>query len=204
MSNRLKIAIDIDDVLADHAKGFTEFSNAMWGTNLRPEDYDEHWAEIWQVDNEETEKRATLIGKSGLVCRLDKDDEALGVLRELSVHHELVIVTSRRLQMRQDTLAWIHEHYPGIFTEDTIYFAGMWDTIDDTSVHKTKADVVTSIGADYLIDDQLKHCLAVAQSGGKALLFGNYSWNQIDELPEGISRVNGWRGAAAFFAENRD
>ena len=38
---RLKIAIDIDDVLADNAEKFTAFSNQRFNTRLTTDDYDE-------------------------------------------------------------------------------------------------------------------------------------------------------------------
>ena len=36
---RLRIAIDIDDVLAENAIGFVAFSNERWVTLLRVDDY---------------------------------------------------------------------------------------------------------------------------------------------------------------------
>jgi 5'(3')-deoxyribonucleotidase len=195
------IAIDIDDVLADNAAGFVAFSNEKWGTDLRPEDYDEHWAKVWQVDNEEVERRATALHESGVLNTYRHNDSAMPVLKRLSVNYNLIIVTSRRLQVRADTQAWIHKHYPGIFTDETIHFAGIWDSIDDQSIHRTKADVVEALGADYLIDDQLKHCQAVAATGRKAILFGDYTWNQADELPDGIIRLKDWAAVEEYFTD---
>ncbi len=193
------IAIDIDDVLADNAAGFVAFSNAQWGTNLRPEDYDEHWAMLWQVDHAEVERRANHLHESGILNTYRHNDAALPVLKRLSLNYNLIIVTSRRLQVRADTTAWIHKHYPGIFTDETIHFAGIWDTIDDQSIHRTKADVIDALGADYLIDDQLKHCQAVAAAGKTAILFGDYTWNQADTLPERIIRLHDWAAVEEFF-----
>lgn len=196
---RKTIAIDIDDVLADNAAGFVAFSNERWGTTLRPEDYDEHWAMLWQVDHEEVERRATAFHESGILKTYRYIDTALSVLKRLSIDYDLIIVTSRRLQVREDTIAWLHKHYPGIFTDGAIHFAGIWDTIDDRSIHRTKADVVESLNADYLIDDQLKHCQAVAHAGKKALLFGDYTWNQLDLLPTGMTRTPDWAAVERYF-----
>lgn len=189
---RLSIAIDCDDVLADNAAGFVAFSNKTWGTNLRAEDYDEHWAKVWGVDHNETEKRATHIHDSGVFRSYSPVDQALPTLRKLAKSHDLCIVTSRRMQVRDDTVNWIHEHYPGVFKDDTIYFAGIWDSIDDTSILKDKSGIVDSINADVLVDDQLKHCLAVANGGREAILFGDFSWNKLDKLPNGVTRCVDW------------
>ena len=50
MSTRQIIAIDIDDVLAESAKVFIEYSNNTWGTSLTVGDYIEDWSKMWQVD----------------------------------------------------------------------------------------------------------------------------------------------------------
>jgi 5'(3')-deoxyribonucleotidase len=199
MSQRETIAIDIDDVLADNASGFVEFSNQRWGTNLTPDQYDEHWAKIWQIDNEETERRADIFHQSGVLRAYRHDDSALAVLRRLSQDFRLIVITSRRLQTKGDTVAWIHQHYPDIFTDETIHFAGIWDKVNDQSIALTKASLVDALGVDYLIDDQLKHCLAVAAAGKRSLLFGDYTWNQAVDLPGGIARVADWRAVEGYF-----
>lgn len=197
------IAIDVDDVLADNAGGFVAFSNERWGTNLKPEDYDEDWMTMWGIDLEEAVKRRDVLFASGTQRKYDHNHDALHVLRRLAVRFNLSIVTSRHAATRDDTRAWIHERYPNIFTDETIHFAGLWDDPDHTSIHKTKADVIESLGAEYLIDDQLKHCLAVASSGRKAVLFGNYSWNQASELPRNVTRASDWAAVETYFNEAR-
>ncbi len=197
---RQTIAIDIDDVLADNARGFIDFSNKMWGTNLDPSDYEEHWARMWQVDYDEVRRRADIFHESGVVREYTHADEALPVLHRLSGDYNLRIVTARRLQIRQDTLDWVHTHYPGIFTDEVIHFAGIWDQIDDHSIHKTKLEVIDAIDADFLIDDQLKHCLAMADAGRQALLFGDYAWNRMDDEPiDTIRRVDSWAAVEEYF-----
>lgn len=197
--SRATIAIDIDDVLADNAAGFVAFSNRKWGTSLRPEDYDEHWAKVWQVDHEEVERRAAAFHQSGVFREYERTDAAVPVLKRLSQDYNLIIVTSRRLEVRDDTVGWIHRHYPGVFTDEAIHFAGIWDVIDEHSIHRTKADVVEQLGADYLIDDQTKHCVAVAEKGRETLLFGDYSWNQMHPLPDRVARVNDWAAVERYF-----
>lgn len=191
------IAVDIDDVLADNAAGFVAFSNSKWGTSLTVNDYDEHWAKLWQVDHRETTKRVDLFHKSGVVKKYQKNTEALDVLLNLRKSFRLVIVTSRRLTLKEDTYEWIGLHFPDIFEE--IHFAGIWDVIDDRSVHATKADIALEIGADYLIDDQIKHCAAAAAAGIDSILFGNYSWNRVDRLPKGVYRAAGWQQVEDYF-----
>jgi 5'(3')-deoxyribonucleotidase len=197
---RQKIAIDIDDVLADNAAGFVAFSNKMWGTTLRVDDYHEHWQELWDVELEEAKARADTFLHSGSIKTYTHSEDALPVLRRLSIDFDLCIVTSRQLHTRNDTLAWIHQHYKGVFSDETIHFAGIWDTdVTKRGLAVTKADIIQRLAAEYLIDDQFKHCQAVAQIGLKSLLFGNYSWNQVGDMPLNMTRVNNWRAVEEYF-----
>lgn len=199
-ADRQTIAIDIDDVLAESAKGFVGFSNQRWGTSLEVDDYQEHWAEMWKVDNEEVEKRALEYHNSGVLSTFSHREAALSVLEALKENFNLIIITSRRLQMKNDTLAWVHMHYPGIFSNDDINFAGIWDIVDEHSHTKTKAELAMTLRADYIIDDQLKHCIAAGDYGIKAILFGNYRWNQTQTaLTPHITRVTDWEGVLDYF-----
>ena len=192
------IAIDIDDVLADYALGFIEFSNAHWDTHLTIDDYDEHWANVWKVDMAEVRRRADLIHEKRLVKDLTHKLEAPPVLERLSQRFDLVVVTSRRVQNKEDTLAWLQLYYPMLSTQN-VTFSGFFDTINDTSIHQTKGSIISSVGASYMIDDQLKYCLSAAECGVEALLFGNYRWNQLAELPAKVTRVHDWAGVEAYF-----
>lgn len=191
------IAIDIDDVLAANAEGFVEFSNMRWGTKLKPEDYHEHWTELWNVDLAEADRRSKEFHESGHVANYKHFEESISVLRKLSKEFSLIIITSRRLSSKNKTIQWLNTYYEDIF--DEVYFAGIWDKVDASSIYKTKAKLGKAIGADFLVDDQLKHCLAAAESGINGLLFGNYSWNQINQLPQNVTRVENWEAVGRFF-----
>ena len=189
---RLRIAVDVDDVLAENDAGIVAFSNQRWGTNLTVDDYDEHWAKMWQVDNAEVERRTAEIVSTSLSAGYGHIGGALEVLERLAQHHHLMIATSRCLQVKGDTIAWIDEHFPGIFASTAVYFSGIWDELTNDSHRATKAELMTQINADVLIDDQLKHCQAVAAHGRNALLFGDYAWNQAATLPAGVVRCANW------------
>lgn len=196
------IAVDIDDVLAAYAEDWIAFSNQAWGTNLTVDDYHEHWAEVWGVDHENWKKRVAYYFDHADVSDLGHNEDAKTVLDGLSDRYEIVIVTSRRSEFKEDSLDWLNRHYGGIFQE--IHFAGLWEELNNDTHLYTKADLVKQIGADYLIDDQLKHCIASAEVGIPALLFGNYAWNQTDQkLPDGVTRVQDWHAVQEFFDARR-
>jgi 5'(3')-deoxyribonucleotidase len=192
------LAIDIDDVLAENASAFIDYSNKTFGTNLTVDDYQEHWGEIWKSEYEETEKRALEYHQSGQLANYKVIVGAKEALEKLKVHFRLVLLTTRRNSVSQLTKDWIEKYYPNIF--DDIVFTGFFDApIKNKSIHMTKADLAKKIQADYLIDDQLKHVKAVAEIGIKGLLFGIYSWNKTDNLPEGVTRVKNWDEVIKYF-----
>lgn len=191
------IAVDIDDVLALGAYGFVKFSNETWGTNLTVEDYDERWAIMWQVDHEEEKKRAQEIYQSGIVEHFGHFEEAVDVLLYLKKRYKLVITTSRVHKVKDYTIRWIEKNFKDIFEE--IHLAGLYDKLTPNSHRLTKADLVKSIGANYLIDDHPKHCNAAAGVGIKAFLFGDYRWNRDEKIASGVQRVKDWQEVLEYF-----
>lgn len=195
------IAIDIDDVLAASAEGFVAFSNERWGMNLTVDDYDEHWGKMWQIehDREEIERRAAEYHTLGVVGKYQPRSEAEPVLNKLSRRFDLVVVTSRRRMIASETEAWLKGHFPGVFA--AVHYAGMWDDDHPNRYDATKTELCREISASYLIDDQLKHCLAAAEAGIPAVLFGRYAWNRVDQLPPHVTRCENWDQVQDYFEE---
>lgn len=197
MTEKKIIAVDIDDVLAANAKGFTDFSNKRWGTNLKPEDYHDHWALLWGLDHKETVERADVYANEGVFKDYAHFEDALPVLKKISKKYKLIVVTARRVVAEKDTRDWIEQYFSNIFHE--IYFAGIFDEVTDHFYQKTKGELIKELGASYLIDDQLKHCISAGEIGLEAVLFGNYSWNQAKSLPNNIYRASNWQQVSEYF-----
>lgn len=192
------IAVDVDDVLAVQAAQVIAYSNRVWGTSLSIDDYTEHWEKLWGVDVHEVEKRSIVYHESGEIGRFLHYHDAVPVLRKLKETHKLIVLTARKSIVKDETLHWIDEHFNDIF--DEVHFAGFYDQIDKNRFLHTKAELAKSLGADYLIDDQLKHCLATASVGIETILFGNYPWNQHDSLPKRVTRCHAWSDVERYFA----
>lgn len=195
------IAVDIDDVLTDTVRNFIDFSNNRWNTNLSLDDYDENWSHMWQVDHEEWDRRSREYHNSKVIIDLSHDPASLNVLKKLKNDFDLIVVTSRNNSLKNDTITWVNNNYPDIFRD--IYFTGFFNTIDRNSAVHTKGNFCKQLNVDYIIDDQVKHCLSSIECGIKALLFGDYKWNQIDGSPDGLCRVNDWGGVLEYFYENK-
>jgi uncharacterized HAD superfamily protein len=195
--NKPIIAVDIDDVIAANAQGFVDWSNSRYGTSLSVDDYDDRWALVWRVEHDEAERRALEYHASGHISTYNQIDGAYPVLKKLSESYKLILITARRISINQLTRDWINKYYPNIFED--IIFAGFFDAPTPESLKMTKAETAKQHLADYLIDDQLKHCLAASEVGITALLFGNYSWNQNEELPNNVIRISDWPSILDYF-----
>ena len=191
------IAVDIDDVLANEAEFIIEFSNTHFGHSLASDDYDEHWGGMWDVDLEETERRALMIHEPGNSSQYRLHDGAQEVLSHLKEHYRLVILTSRRDSLQQETLDWLEQHFPGLF--DEVKFTGFWDTLRADRHTLTKGEQLRTMGANYLIDDQLRHCTSAAEVGMEAILFGDRAAYRDIELPARVTRCSNWQQVQEYF-----
>lgn len=122
-------------------------------------------------------------------------------IHKLAQKYDIVVITSRDGGLEQKTMEWLDAHFPELFKDVLILGKDIYlhslEILD-------KASVCKRIGADYLIDDSYKHALDAHKQKIKALLFGNYAWNQAKELPNGITRVKDWQGVLEYFdAQNR-
>jgi len=194
------IAIDIDDVLAKSAPRFIEYSNDHWGTSLTIDDYSENWPKLWQVDNEESGQRSLEYFSSGILDTYEHNEDAILAFEKLKNDFKFIVVTSRSTWLREPTIKWLKNKYPYVFNDEDIYFAGVWDKgTCDEAIAYDKGALIMSLGADFIIDDQLKHCVGAAQYGIQALLFGDYNWNKAAVLSNQISRVRNWSEVLEYF-----
>lgn len=191
------IAIDVDDVLAAHVPAFVAFSNQRYGTNLTVEDYEGHFAKVWEVEHEEVERRALEFHTSVSAAEYELIAASNITIMSLSQHYNLKIVTARRKEMIQPTLEWLEQYFPGVFND--VHFVPIWEPNNLV----TKADICKEIGADYLIDDLPEHCIIASAGGIESLLFGDYAWNRTHDLIPGMTRVRNWDEVLQYFESKR-
>lgn len=188
------IAVDLDDTLAASAKGLIGYSNQKWNLQLTLDHYSENWAEMWGVSLEEAIRRGEDFHKSDSIAWYQAIANK-AVLKRLSARYDLVVLTSRRVVLRDVTTSWIARNYPDIFAN--VHFAGIWDDVnaDDALARlaHTKAEICRLLNVDILIDDQPKHCMGAAQAGIRSILFGDYPWNRDNTIGhENLSRALTW------------
>ena len=152
---------------------------------------------MWKIDREKLKRRIDWLDKSDIKINVNKDTYVKDVLNRLKDKYKLIIVTSRRQSIKKETNTWVERNFKGIF--DNIHHAGIWDDLPKDAYRQTKADILKKLGANYLIDDQPKHCIAAAKIGIRSLLYGEYPWNIKVELPKDVVRVKNWSEVAGYF-----
>ncbi len=193
------VAIDIDDVLSDESEAVRAFINKTYGTNHTAKDYLIRapywgfWERVWGVDEKEGKIRHEAYITSGVKASLKVIPGAIPIIKALKKHYDLVVVTSRDKRLSDLTERWLEKHFPTTFK--SIEFVHVWSDDNQSS----KAIICKSIGASYLIDDNLEHCTLVAQEGITSLLFGEYGWNKSEHLPRNVLRVKNWQEIGAYF-----
>jgi 5'(3')-deoxyribonucleotidase len=188
------IAFDVDEVLFPLLGAFFPYLNAIHGYGIRPE----------QMKTYRTEE---LIGGTAeeLLSKMDafmeteyyeKAEPLAGAVESLTKLHEtyrLVIITARHKTFRGPTEKFIDDNFSGLF--DDIRYT---HTLENPGVEIPKPDICKELGASLLIDDNLHNVIACAGQGIPAILFGNYTWNQTDTLPDGVVRCMDWPAVVEY------
>jgi hypothetical protein len=183
------IALDIDDVAVKHVEGFVEWSNKTYGTNLTINDYSEAWEELWGIAKEDVEPRKKLFFTDEIVGNFEIIEGAPDGIQKLGAKKKLIGVTSRREGLKDVTEMVLDSIAPRAVSN--VVFCTYFKNGEKYT--RSKSEVCTGIGAQTLVDDQLKHCLSVGKVGIQAVLFGAYPWNETaTELPSTISRARDW------------
>jgi 5'(3')-deoxyribonucleotidase len=190
------IAVDLDDVLASTAEALIIFSNANYGTNFKIDDYDDEWARLWNIEQEEVERRSIEFHIPQNLAAFEVKVKAKSAIQKLSTKYDLYIVTARSYRLKDSTKEWVERHFKNAFLD--IHFVPLWEPSNKV----TKTDICKQIGATYLIDDLPQHCNMAAENGITAILFGNYGWNHCRKVANNVIRCADWPAVLSYFGEN--
>lgn len=194
--SREVIATDIDEVLFPFVQEFAPWHNQEYGTKLGVVDFVSYEFDgVLSVPVPETIHRIHTFlsvehGHLG-VAPLKEAQEAIAILGE---KYDIKAVTARHPRFENPTVQYLMHYFEGMIADVTL--VGHIQTMD---VIRTKAEVCHEIGAIALIDDSVQHVFGCAQDGIQGVLFGDYPWNQVDELPVGVVRHKNWNGVLEYF-----
>jgi uncharacterized HAD superfamily protein len=175
------IAIDIDEVLFPLIREINEHHYHLTGKKHSLAEYTTtRFSPVWGIEESEVLKRVEQFLASDNI-HIDPLPDALASLKFLSQWYRLMVLTARWDETAAGSLSWLTHHLPDVF--ENIHFAGF---------ARRKADVCKELGVTTLVDDSLNMVAECADEGITAILFGNYPWNQADELPAGVTRAENW------------
>jgi len=196
----MRIALDIDGVLADLTGAVVRRVNDRYGLYLRAQDIVKYRF-INNLTDGDFRKRA-----AGFIKSLDLFDhlepipgaaQAVALLQDEG--HEVYALTARSgdgfscntpAQVRIQTMKWLARE--GMAVNGLVF-----------TPKKNKPAAAKTCAV--FVDDHLPTVIAAARAnkGQRALLF-DQPWNQDDKLPENVERVKGWDEIVAIIRERAE
>ncbi len=171
-----RIAIDMDEVVADTMARYLELYNADFGLNLTREHF--HGRRVFEViDATHVPKARTYFEQESFFAEIPVMPGSQDVIRELSERYEIFITTAA-MDVPCSFSAkyeWLQRHFPFVPARH-IVFCG------DKSI----------IAADYLIDDDPRH---FRQFRGEGILYT--APHNVQETA--FRRVENWDEVRALF-----
>ena len=170
-----KIAIDMDEVIADFTPKFIKHFNRHYNENISIEDL--KGKRLNELRSDLRKEMMVYIQEPSFFRDLGVMKDSQEVIKELSEHFEIFIATAAMEVPASFTAKyeWLKEHFS--FLKDMNFvFCG------DKSI----------INADYLIDDHVRN---IKRFSGQGILFtAPHNINQT-----GYFRVNNWQEVKNFF-----
>ena len=198
--NKPVIALDIDDVLVDTATHLLGSYNKTYGTKLTRSDYYSKDPVVHGVEHfNEAAKRFEKYMRTEAYSKAEPIPEAVQAIKYLSRYYDFIGVTSRPEYVAEATGKWLEKHFGVLKAVFTSFIMGA-TTHQGTVLSKT--EVCQDIGATYMIEDHLHHALPVSASGVTVLLFDQL-WNQKDDLPDNVIRVQNWQEIREYLDNER-
>jgi 5'(3')-deoxyribonucleotidase len=172
---RLRIAIDMDEVMADALSEHVRRYNAAFGADLAIDDLRGRHLEDWIPPSQREAVEAMLDASffDGLAVVADCEE----VVRELADRYDVLVVSAAMdVPVSFDAkFRWLRRHFPFI-SPNQIVFCGDKGVVD----------------ADYLIDDRARH---FDRFKGRPLLFS--APHNAGERR--YARVDSWKAVREFF-----
>jgi uncharacterized HAD superfamily protein len=192
----MKIALDIDDVLADCNAGINAFLSEEKGIFLQREDW--HFFNLEENIGHTLEEAKALYAEfhySKYLHELTLIDGAQEAIQELAQDHTLIAVTSRGDDLDEATQKVIQQ-FAGHISE--LFYTNQYHRSNlDRKEKVSKGEICKREKVDLIIEDGLPNMETCLAHGIPVLLF-DAPWNQLEQLPAGVYRVHSWKEALEY------
>ena len=170
-----RIAVDMDEVIADFNAKFIATFNARGGRQISVGEM--AGKAFHSLLPEMQEEVLAMIGAEGVFADLPVMPDSQDVLARMSKRHEIFITTAAMEfpACFNDKFSWLKEHFPFISPMNVVFCGSK-----------------SIINADYLIDDNSHH---FAHFRGEGILYSA----PHNLYVEGFTRVRNWQEVGAMF-----
>jgi uncharacterized HAD superfamily protein len=184
----MRIAVDLDEVLAQFLQSFIDFHNEKYGTHFKLSDFHSyHLHNAWGGTVEEAIEKVYQFHKTDHFKNIRPVQDAQESLQKLKKGNEIFIVTSRQNEIMHETEVWLDKHFPDTFSG--IHFANHFSK---SGIKRTKKEICDELGIEVLIEDSPDYAIECIKPGRKIFLL-NYPWNKERKVPNEIQRVDSWK-----------
>lgn len=186
----MKIGIDIDEVLIEHAKEYLKYHNKRFSKNFVFEEL-KHFL-FWKDLGLEKEEIQPFFKDFAKQAPPKLVKNSVEIVKELAEKNDLFILTARPLNIKDDTIQILNKNFGNIFKK--IIFSG--------EVHNNtldKAEICKNEKISVLIEDGPEISEKCLKKGIKIVLF-DQPWNRYldDSNHNNLFRVKNWKEVSAI------
>lgn len=198
MFKNKKVAVDVDGVLFPFWDEFLKWHNQRYGTRVTKTDLTGY-----DLSGPLGTSHSTIFDRVQEFIRWTYNQDITPIeMANIGVNmvrrhfcNATIVVTSREEEHEEATKSWLSKHFRGVF--DDVVFT-RYPRLNGKD--RDKSALCQELGVDLLIDDHLYQVESCANLGIRAVLFGDYPWNDVENLPEGVVRGNDWGKVIYSFA----
>ncbi|MBR9675850.1 hypothetical protein GOV05_02470 [Candidatus Woesearchaeota archaeon] len=173
----MRIAVDLDQVLADILTPLLKYYNKKYDKNEFLDDTKPHnITDAWKLTKQEIlVVLEDFFTNSEEFRAVQVMPGALTAIKSLKNNkHELFVLTSRPKLVMKESVKWVEKH----FGDNT--FKDMFFTNDDFDFsNNNKSKYLKEHNIKLLIDDNPSYCLEAAQAGFQTILLNNNGKHQL-------------------------
>jgi len=196
----LHVVSDLDDVHAKTADAVIEFTNVLYRQDAPPltlDGYNDHFAEMWNVDMTETMRRWRIFCEEWMpgVAPMEGADQTQ---RDMPSNAAMDILTARDAESCGDTTRlWVARHLAQV---SGVNFANVgWGKNPDA--HKgTKREELALMNPDMFIEDQPRNLISLTDLPIRDLVVFTRPWNKGLSHPR-IRRISSQATLSEFIQE---
>jgi len=180
-SEKMRLGIDIDDVLLGLMTELTKFYNEKHGTDFTRDSYLVYnLSSTFKSTSEEAIYEVKCFYESPYFDKMIPLKGAVESISKLQEKYDIIVITSRPEYMKEKTIFSINKYFPGLLNEDNsnLFLPSDWH---DPNFSKSKADVCLENNIDIMIDDRLKYVVECANKGITSILF-DAPWNKFKQI----------------------